>query len=186
MTSTTSKVMDTSTVGLPLLILAVTGIYYFYESRFAKLANVLTHSPSSIRIPRSSLPGADWRPADDILRSSVDAAPDCKPAIFYFPKSADSTFYVRVHCPHDPHAVGLTYIYVDPPTARTTLVDWFYQEPSAMRLVRLVTPIHYGDIGGLTTHISGSSLVLLPGSYSSSVCSCGGIAASRRNGRDTL
>jgi len=148
---------------LPLLILAVTGIYYSYESQFAKLASVLTHSPSSIRAPRSSRPGAKWRPADDILRSSDEAAPDCKPAIFYFPKSADSSFYVRVHCPYDPHAVGLTYIYVDPPTARTTLVDRFYQEPRAMRLVRLVTPVHYGDFGGLTTRILWVITGLAPG-----------------------
>jgi len=148
---------------LPLLILAITGIYYSYESQFAKAASFLTQSPASIPAPRSSAPGAKWRPVDDILRSSDQAAPDCKPTIFYFPKSADSSFYVRVHCPYDPHAVGLTYIYVDPPTARTTLVDRFYQETSAMRLVRLVTPVHYGDVGGLTTRILWVAIGLAPG-----------------------
>jgi len=148
---------------LPLLILAITGIYYSYESQFAKAASILTHSPSSIPTPRSSAPGAKWSPVDDIVRSSDQAAPDCKPTIFYFPKSADSSFYVRVHCPYDPHAVGLTYVYVDPPTARTTLVDRFYQEPSAMRLVRLVTPVHYGDVGGPATRILWIVVGLTPG-----------------------
>jgi uncharacterized iron-regulated membrane protein len=148
---------------LPLLILAVTGIYYSYESQFATAAGVLTHSPTSIRTPRSSVPGAKWRPIDDILRSSDQAAPDCKPTIFYLPKSSDASFYVRVRCPYDPHAVGLTYIYVDPPTARTTLVDRFYQEPSGMRIVRLMTPIHYGDVGGLFTRILWIVIGLTPG-----------------------
>jgi uncharacterized iron-regulated membrane protein len=148
---------------LPLLILAVTGIYYSYESQFATAAGVLTHSPTSIRTPRSSVPGAKWRPVDDILRSSDQAAPDCKPTIFYFPKSSDTDFYVRVRCPYDPHAVGLTYIYVDPPTARTILVDRFYQEPSGMQIVRLMTPIHYGDVGGLFTRILWILIGLTPG-----------------------
>jgi uncharacterized iron-regulated membrane protein len=150
---------------LPLLILAITGIYYSYESQFAKAASILTRSPSSIPTPRSSAPGAKWSPVDDIVRSSDLAAPDCKPTIFYFPKSTDSSFYVRVHCPYDPHAVGLTYIYVDPPTARTTLVDRFYQEPSAMRLVRLVTPVHYGDVGGPATRILWVVVGLTPGVF---------------------
>jgi uncharacterized iron-regulated membrane protein len=148
---------------LPLLILAVTGIYYSYESQFATAAGILTHSPTSIRMPRSSAPEAKWRPIDDILRSSDQAAPDCKPTIFYLPKSSDGSFYVRVRCPYDPHAVGLTYIYVDPPTARTTLVDRFYQEPSGMRIVRLMTPIHYGDVGGLFTRILWILIGLTPG-----------------------
>jgi uncharacterized iron-regulated membrane protein len=148
---------------LPLLILAVTGIYYSYESQFATAAGVLTHSPTSIQTPRSSVPGAKWRPIGDILRSSEQAAPDCKPTIFYFPKSSDASFYVRVRCPYDPHAVGLTYIYIDPPTARTTLVDRFYQEPSGMRIVRLMTPIHYGDVGGPFTRILWIFIGLTPG-----------------------
>jgi uncharacterized iron-regulated membrane protein len=148
---------------LPLLILAVTGIYYSYESQFATAAGILTHSPTSIRTPRSSVPGAKWRPIDDILRSSDQAASDCKPTIFYFPKSSDTSFYIRVRCPYDPHAVGLTYIYVDPPTARTTLVDRFYQEPSGMRIVRLMTPIHYGDVGGPFTRVLWIFIGLTPG-----------------------
>jgi uncharacterized iron-regulated membrane protein len=148
---------------LPLLILAITGIYYSYESQFATAAGVLTHSPTSIRTSRSSVPGAKWRTIDEILRSSDQAAPDCKPTIFYLPKSPDANFYVRVRCPYDPHAVGLTYIYVDPPTARTTLVDRFYQEPSGMRIVRLMTPIHYGDVGGLFTRILWIFVGLSPG-----------------------
>jgi uncharacterized iron-regulated membrane protein len=110
------------------------------------------------------------RPVDDILRRSDQAAPDCKPTIFYFPKSSDASFYVRVRCPYDPHAVGLTYIYVDPPTARTTLVDRFYQEPSGMRIVRLMTPIHYGDVGGPSTRILWIFIGVAPSILSSQVC----------------
>ncbi len=148
---------------LPLLLLAFTGIYYSYEKQYAKIASIVTHGTASIPIPRASIPGAQWRPLDDILRSSDQAAPDCKPTIFYFPKSVNASFYVRVRCPYDPHAVGLTYIYVDPPTARTTLVDRFYQEPSGMRIIRLMTPVHYGDVGGLFTRIVWIFIGLTPG-----------------------
>ncbi len=138
---------------LPLLLLALTGIYYSYEDGFARIAAALTDGPATVRLPRASAYPAKWRPLDEILRNSDQAAPDCKPTIVEFPKPANATYSIRVHCPYDPHAVGLSYIYVDPPTGQVRGVDRFSQAPLGVRIIRLMTPLHYGDVGSLPTRI---------------------------------
>lgn len=136
---------------LPLLLLATTGIYYAYESQYAEVAAFLTRSPAEARVPRASAVG--WRPLDDIIRSTEMKVPDCPITIVQFPVQPGDSFVVRVHCPGDPHAVGLSYVYLDPATARVTGVDRFFDAPLGVRVVRLMTPLHYGDVGGLPTRI---------------------------------
>jgi uncharacterized iron-regulated membrane protein len=148
---------------LPLLVLALTGIYYSYESGYATIAAALTRGPAIVHVPPATLFPAKWRPLDDILRGAEQAAPDCKPTIVDFPKHPDASYVIRVRCPYDPHAVGLSYVYVDPPTAQVRGVDRFYQAPSGVRIIRLMTPIHYGDFGGLSTRILWIIVGLTPG-----------------------
>jgi uncharacterized iron-regulated membrane protein len=148
---------------LPLLILALTGIYYSYESGYARIAATITRGPATVRVPRASLYPARWRPMDDIIRSSLQAAPDCKPTIVEFPKSPELSYVIRVRCPYDPHAVGLSYIYVDPVTAHVWGVDRFYHAAPGVRIIRLMTPLHYGDVGGLFTRILWIIIGLTPG-----------------------
>lgn len=138
-------------LSLPLLALALTGIYYSYESQFAAAAAVLTGGPATVPVPRVS--PAKRLPVDDIIRSAERAAPDCPPTLVQFPKSVDDSFVIRVHCPGDPHAIGLSYVYVNPTTAQIIGVDRFSSAQSGVRLIRLMTPIHYGDVGGLFTRV---------------------------------
>ena len=67
-----------------------------------------------------------------------------------------------MHCPSDPHAVGLSYIYVDPVTARVNGVDRFYAAPRGVQIIRLMTPLHYGDVGGPATRILWIMIGLTP------------------------
>jgi uncharacterized iron-regulated membrane protein len=138
---------------LPLLILAVTGIYYSYESEYAAIASALTHGPAIIHVPKIPGDPTRRRPLDEIIAASDRAAPDCRPTIVEFPKRSDEDISVRVHCPADPHAVGLSYVYVDPVTAQVRGVDRFYAAPRGVQIIRMMTPLHYGDVGGPITRI---------------------------------
>jgi uncharacterized iron-regulated membrane protein len=148
---------------LPLLLLALTGIYYSYESGYAKMAAALTLGPATVRVPLATVYPAKWKPLDDIIRSAELKTPDCKPTIIEFPKHPDESYVIRVRCPYDPHAVGLSYVYVDPPSAQVRGVDRFYEAPAGVRLIRLMTPIHYGDVGGLFTRVLWIIVGLTPG-----------------------
>lgn len=136
---------------LPLLLLAVTGIYYAYDSQYAAIAAFLTHGPATMHVPRASGPG--WRSLDEIIASTEAKVPNCPITIVQFAVRTGDSFVVRVHCPGDPHAVGLSYVYVDPATAQVTGVDRFFDAPLGVRIIRLMTPLHYGDVGGLPTRI---------------------------------
>jgi uncharacterized iron-regulated membrane protein len=138
---------------LPLLILAVTGIYYSYKAEYIAIASALTRGPATTRVPKVAGDPRRPRPLDEVIAASDRAAPDCKPTIIEFPKRAEEDISVRVHCPADPHAVGLSYIYVDPTTAVVRGVDRFYAAPLGVQIIRLMTPLHYGDVGGPATRI---------------------------------
>jgi uncharacterized iron-regulated membrane protein len=148
---------------LPLLLLAITGIYYSYESGYARIAAVLTRGPATVPVPLATLYPAKWKPLDDIIRSAELETPDCRPTIIEFPKHPDESYVIRVRCPYDPEAVGLSYVYVDPPSAQVRSVDRFYQAAPGVRLIRLMTPIHYGDVGGLFTRVLWIIVGLTPG-----------------------
>ena len=150
---------------LPLLLLAFTGIYYSFESGYAAIAAALTRSPATVQVPRVSGNPAQARPLDEIIRASDSAAPDCKPTIIEFPKNLNLDISIRVHCPRDPHAVGLSYIYVDPTNAQVHRVDRFYNAPLGVQIIRLMTPLHYGDVGGITTRVLWIIIGLTPGLF---------------------
>lgn len=150
---------------LPLLLLAFTGVYYSFESGYAAIAAALTRGPSTVRVPRTKGDPAQWRSLDEIIHASNTAAPDCKPTIVEFPKKPNVVIAVRVHCPRDPHAVGLSYIYVDPTDAQVRGVDRFYSAPLGVQIIRLMTPLHYGDVGGIATRIVWIVIGLTPGLF---------------------
>jgi len=172
---------------LPLLILALTGTYFSYERGFTAVAAVLTRSPNDggtgwpsggiyyepraaggeaiewrrLAVPKASLYPAKWQALDDIVHRAERQLPDCKVTTTSFPV-ANGTFSVRFHCPAEPYRSGLTFVYVDPPTARVVGIDRFSQSPLAVRLIRLTSPIHFGDIGGLSTRLFWVAIGLSP------------------------
>ena len=148
---------------VPLLLLALTGIYYSYASGYAAIAAALTQGPATVAVPRATLYPAKWRPVDEIVHSAEEKTPDCVPTIVEFPRHPDESYIVRVRCPYDPHAVGVSYVYVDPPSAQVRGVDRFYEAPLGVRLIRLMTPVHYGDVGGLFTRVLWIFVGLAPG-----------------------
>lgn len=159
---------------LPLLVMVLTGVYYSYINRYIAIAAAVTRGPAMVPRPLASKYPAKWQPLDDILRNAERRMPDCKPTLVEFPTNEatdqrNASISIRVSCPirpyniMEPHSLGLSYAYVDPPTAQVLGVDRYDQAPLGVLLIRLITPTHFGEIGGMFTRVLWVILGLVPG-----------------------
>ena len=145
---------------LPLLALALTGAYYSFQNAYMLIAAAVTRGPAVVPQPRVAVHLSKWQPLDDILANAVLKVPDCELRQITFPQHPGESVAIRLLCPHD---IGLSYVYVDPFTARVLTADRFDQAAPGVRLIRLMTPIHYGYFGGLLTRILWVVVGLFPG-----------------------
>ena len=150
---------------LPLLLLSLSGAYYAFEPATASLVSTLTGGPAEIRPPRASQPDAPRRSLDEIQQSALRAIPDAEPSMIIFPAKRGESFTLRLRRPSDPHRIGLNWVYVDPSTAQVLRVDRFDLQPLGVKIIRLITPLHYGTIGGVTTRILWVIAGLAPGIF---------------------
>jgi uncharacterized iron-regulated membrane protein len=148
---------------LPLLALALTGIYYSYQNVYAGIAKAVTHGPAVVPLPRVTAHPAKWQLLDDIVGNASRAVPNCAIRLLTFPPHAGDSVSIRFLCPSEPHPSGLSYVYVDPVSARVLGVDRFAQAPLGVQFIRLITPIHFGDFGGLFTRLLWFVIGLIPG-----------------------
>jgi uncharacterized iron-regulated membrane protein len=59
----------------------------------------------------------------------------------------------------------LNWVNVDPSTARVLRVDRFGKQPLGVQIIRLLTPLHYGTIGGYATRMLWVIAGLMPGVF---------------------
>ena len=142
---------------LPLLLLIVSGIYYSYVDGFTAFAAALTGTkPNGWPAPRSTGYPAKWQSLDTIISNAQKALPDCNPAHVEFP-TGDASMTIRFICPirplgaWEPHVFGLTYLYIDPPTAKVLAIDRFDSAGTGVMAVRMMQSIHFGEFGGTLT-----------------------------------
>jgi uncharacterized iron-regulated membrane protein len=164
------QVWDLHNVGgfvffLPLLLLSLTGAYYAFEEGTVALMAALTHGPAEIAPPRATAPRAPRRSLDEIQASALRALPDAEPSMIIFPAKAGDPFTLRLRRPSDPHRIGLNWVYVDPSSARVLRIDRFDQQPAGVKIIRLITPLHYGTIGGYATRVLWVLVGLTPGVF---------------------
>ncbi|MGA3238141.1 MAG: PepSY-associated TM helix domain-containing protein [Bryobacteraceae bacterium] len=148
---------------LPLLLLSLSGAYYAFAPVFASIAAALTRGPAEIAPPKATQPGPVRRSLDEIQQNALSAVPGSAPSMIVFPAKRGDAFTLRLRLPSDPHRIGMNWVYVDPSTARVLRVDRFDRQPLGVKIVRLITPLHYGTIGGLATRILWVATGLMPG-----------------------
>ncbi|MBV8731107.1 MAG: PepSY domain-containing protein [Acidobacteriia bacterium] len=150
---------------LPLLLLSLSGAYYAYEPAFTKVAARLTGGPAEIPPPKATQQGASRRSLDEIQAAGLAVIPDSAPSMIIFPAKKGDAFTLRLRRPSDPHRIGLNWVYIDPSTAKVLRVDRFDQQPRGVQIIRLLTPLHYGTIGGYATRILWVITGLMPGLF---------------------
>lgn len=138
---------------LPLLLLSLTGAFYAYQPAFAAVFSAVTRGPAFIPPPAVLGAGGPWRPLDEIAGNALRSLPGSTLSMINFPQRAGDAVSLRLKLPSDPHRIGLNWVYVDPATAQVLRVDRFSEQPLGVRIMRLMTPIHYGTFGGYATRI---------------------------------
>lgn len=148
---------------LPLLLLSITGGYYAYQSAFASFFAAITGSPAVIAPPKISKTPAPWKSLDEIASIAVAAIPGSTLSMINFPQKPGEALSARLLLPSDPHRIGLNWVYIDPATAKVLRVDRLSEQPLGVKMMRIMTPIHYGTFGGYTTRVLWIFAGLMPG-----------------------
>jgi uncharacterized iron-regulated membrane protein len=148
---------------LPLLLLAMSGGSYGYTALYRSVTSTLTGGPAEIPPPTVTKMDAPRRSLDEIAESGLRALPGSSLSMIIFPAKRGDAFSLRLKLPGDPHRIGLNWVYVDPSTARVLRVDRLGEQPLGVQVMRLLTPLHYGTIGGYATRILWLLAGLLPG-----------------------
>ena len=123
----------------------------------------MTRGPAVIATPKIEKSDAPWRTLDEIADNALLALPGSTLSMINFPQKAGEPVSLRLKLPSDPHRIGLNWVYVDPVSAKVLRVDRLSEQPLGVQMMRLMTPIHYGTIGGYTTRILWIFVGLLPG-----------------------
>ena len=148
---------------LPLLLLAITGAYYAFPGAYVSVVAGLTGGPAEIPPPQVAALNGPRRSLDEILGSAQRALPDSEPSQIIFPIKTEDAFTLRMRRASDPHRIGLNWVYVDPATAQVLRVDRFDRQPLGVQIIRLMTPLHYGTVGGIPTQVLWIAVGLVPG-----------------------
>jgi uncharacterized iron-regulated membrane protein len=147
---------------LPLVLLSVSGAYFAYGPAFAAFVGVITGGPGEIPPPKA-LQSGPRRSLDEIVESARRALPESVPSMIIFPTSTGDAFTLRMRLASDAHRIGLNWMYVDPASAQVLRVDRLGEQPLGVQIIRLLTPLHYGTIGGLSTRLLWLVVGLIPG-----------------------
>src|SRR5262249_53390375 len=100
---------------------------------------------------------------DEIAASALHALPGSTLSMINFPLKPGDPYSLRLKLPGDPHRIGLNWVYVDPGDARVLRVDRLADQPLGVKIIRLITPLHYGTIGGYATRVLWIFAGLAPG-----------------------
>jgi uncharacterized iron-regulated membrane protein len=148
---------------IPLLLLSVTGGYYAYQRAFAFIFSAITCGPAVIAPPKIAKTNAHWRSLDEMAANALRALPGSTLSMLNFPQKPGDALSFRLKLSSDPHRIGLNWVYVDPVSARVLRVDRLSEQPLGVKMMRLMTPIHYGTFGGSTTRVLWIFVGVVPG-----------------------
>jgi uncharacterized iron-regulated membrane protein len=148
---------------VPLLLVSITGGYYGYQQAFASIFSTITRGPSVIAPPRIANMKVQWRSLDEMADNALRALPGSTLSMINFPQKEGETLSFRLKLPADPHRIGLNWIYVDPVSAKVLRIDRFSDQPAGVKMMRIMTPLHYGTFGGYTTRVLWIFVGLMPG-----------------------
>ena len=151
-------------VAVPLLLVAITGAYFPFNTPFRWLAETLTGTRAAEASPRSRSTGPEERRVsiDEVLDVAVTSFPGAPPNWIHLPENSTDVFSVRFRLPGEWRLEGMNHVHVDPSTGALLRVDRHAERSAAQRMLRAMFPLHVGTFGGLTTRILWLLLGLAP------------------------
>ncbi len=151
-------------VAVPLLLVAITGAYFPFNTPFRWLAETLTGTRAAEASPRSRSTGPEERRVsiDEVLDVAVTSFPGAPPNWIHLPENSTDVFSVRFRLPGEWRLEGMNHVHVDPSTGALLRVDRHAERSAAQRMLRAMFPLHVGTFGGLTTRVIWLLLGLAP------------------------
>lgn len=142
-----------------LAVMSFTGIGLAFPDSFRQAVQALTGKPPAVRAPQN-VDARPVMPLDDYLRSGRAAMTDGVPVEMRLPGGkgpVDLRFYRRGDL-----APSGNHVYLDSATAIVLRVDRIAGRPLGARFLAALSPIHYGDFGGLPIKIAWALFGMAP------------------------
>ncbi len=143
-----------------LAVIAFTGIERAFPDTFREAVKSITGQPANITGPK--VKGAKTMLSlDEYVRIGKGAMPDGVPTELRLPAPGKGPVDLRLYRAGD-LALSGNHVYLDAATARVIQVDRIVDRPVGARFLAALSPIHYGEFGGIPVKIAWALLGLTP------------------------
>ena len=143
-----------------LAVISFTGIELAFPNTSRGALTSLTGEPGALKAPRSGN-GGPLRPLEEYLSVGRAAMPDGSLVELRLPDTAKGVVDLRFHRPADLAPDG-NHVYLEPSSASVLMVDRLSARPLTARFLAAMSPIHYGEFGGIPIKALWATLGLLP------------------------
>jgi uncharacterized iron-regulated membrane protein len=143
-----------------LALISFTGVELAYPNTFRDAVQSLTGKPATVHGPKGG--GSTTRlPLDEYVRLGRTAMADGVPVELRLPEGAKGPIDLRLYRAGDLAPSG-NHVYLDPATGSVVMVDRIADRPIGARFLAAMSPLHYGQFGGMTVKIAWALLGLAP------------------------
>jgi uncharacterized iron-regulated membrane protein len=143
-----------------LTLISFTGIELAYPDTFRSAVQSLTGKPATVRAPRR-IQTASRLSLDEYLRLGRLAVPDGVPIELRLPELGKGPEDLRLYRSGDLAASG-NHVYLDPASGAVLMIDRVVDRPIGARFLAAMSPLHYGQFGGIAVKIAWALFGLAP------------------------
>ncbi len=143
-----------------LVVISFTGIERAFPGTLRAAVESVTGQPANVPSPK--VKGAKTMLSlDEYLRIAKGAMPDGVPTELRLPAPGKGPIDLRLYRAGD-LALSGNHVYLDAATAKVIQVDRIVDRPIGARFLAAMSPIHYGEFGGIPVKIGWALLGLTP------------------------
>ena len=138
---------------LLLMFVALTGAYFAFPKAYEAIVAWAANQPSVLLAPRIKEGPLRRISLDAVYATAVKAMPVGETTLFTFPQTKTAPYSVRRMLPGDWRRTGNNLVYVDQYTGHVIRLNYHRDLPAPIRLIRDISPLHFGTFFGNTTRI---------------------------------
>lgn len=142
-----------------LAVISFTGIGLAFPDTFQRTVQLL--GGGSRVTPPKKIKGKALGSLDKYLQAGQAAMPDAVVTEMRLPESGSGPIEIRLYRTGDLAPAG-NRVYLDPSTAAAITIDRLVDRPFGARFLAALSPIHYGEFGGLPIKALWSLVALCP------------------------
>jgi uncharacterized iron-regulated membrane protein len=143
-----------------LAVISFTGIELAFPTAFRDAVQSLTGKPATLRALRD-VQADSIISLDEYVRIGCAAMPDGVPVELRLPERGKGPVDLRLYRAGDLAPSG-NHVYLEPASGAVRMVDRIADRPIGARFLAAMSPIHYGQLGGITVKIAWALFGLAP------------------------